>query len=37
MVSFNRVVLVCNLTRNPQLKVTPNEVPVCNFPIAVKR
>jgi single-strand DNA-binding protein len=37
MVSFNRVVLGGNLTRDPELKVTPTGVPVCNFPIAVNR
>jgi single-strand DNA-binding protein len=37
MVSFNRVVLAGNLTKDPELRVTPNGVPVCNFPIAVNR
>ena len=37
MVSFNRVVLGGNLTRDPELRVTQNGVPVCNFPIAVNR
>ena len=37
MVSFNRVVLAGNLTRDPELRVTQNGVPVCNFPIAVNR
>src|SRR3712207_3548992 len=37
MVSFNRVVLAGNLTRDPELRFTQNGVPVCNFPIAVDR
>jgi single-strand DNA-binding protein len=37
MVSFNRVVLGGNLTKDPELRVTQNGVPVCNFPIAVNR
>jgi single-strand DNA-binding protein len=37
MVSFNRVVLAGNLTKDPELRVTSNGVPVCNFPIAVDR
>jgi single-strand DNA-binding protein len=37
MVSFNRVVLAGNLTRDPELRVTPNGVPVCSFSIAVNR
>ncbi len=37
MVSFNRVVLGGNLTRDPELRFTQNGVPVCNFPIAVNR
>jgi single-strand DNA-binding protein len=37
MVSFNRVVLAGNLTKDPELRVTQNGVPVCNFPIAVNR
>ncbi len=37
MVSFNRVVLAGNLTRDPELRFTQNGVPVCNFPIAVNR
>jgi single-strand DNA-binding protein len=37
MVSFNRVVLAGNLTKDPELRVTQNGVPVCNFPIAVDR
>ena len=37
MVSFNRVVLAGNLTRDPELRVTQNGVAVCDFPIAVNR
>jgi single-strand DNA-binding protein len=37
MVSFNRVVLAGNLTRDPELRFTQNGVTVCNFPIAVDR
>jgi single-strand DNA-binding protein len=37
MVSFNRVVLAGNLTRDPELRFTGNGVPVCGFGIAVNR
>jgi len=37
MVSFNRVVLAGNLTKDPELRFTQNGVPICNFPIAVNR
>jgi single-strand DNA-binding protein len=37
MVSFNRVVLAGNLTRDPELRFTQNGVAVCTFPIAVNR
>jgi single-strand DNA-binding protein len=37
MVSFNRVVLAGNLTKDPELRFTQNGVPVCTFPIAVNR
>jgi single-strand DNA-binding protein len=37
MVSFNRVVLAGNLTRDPELRVIQNGVPVCSFSIAVNR
>ena len=37
MVSFNRAVLVGNLTRDPELRMTQNGVPVCSFSIAVNR
>ena len=35
MVSFNRVVLAGNLTRDPELRFTNNGIPVCEFGIAV--
>lgn len=35
--SLNRVVLVGRLTRDPELKYTPNGVAVANFTIAVNR
>ena len=37
MVSFNRVVLAGNLTRDPELRFTSNGIPVCEFGIAVNR
>jgi single-strand DNA-binding protein len=37
MVSFNRVVLAGNLTRDPELRFTQNGVPVSSFSIAVNR
>lgn len=35
MPSYNRVVLVGNLTRDPELRYTPNGTPVANLTIAV--
>lgn len=37
MASLNRVVLVGNLTRDPELRATPNGYTVANFGIAVNR
>src|SRR5918994_772825 len=37
MVSFNRVVVAGNLTRDPELRFTQKGVPVANFSIAVNR
>jgi single-strand DNA-binding protein len=37
MVSFNRVVLAGNLTRDPELRFTQERVPVAGFGIAVNR
>jgi len=37
MSSFNRVLLLGNLTRDPQLSYTPNQKAVCDFGIATNR
>ena len=37
MVSFNRVILAGNLTRDPELRFTNDGVPVCSFGLAVNR
>jgi single-strand DNA-binding protein len=37
MASFNRVILVGNLTRDPQLSYTPSNTPVCEFGLAMNR
>ena len=37
MVAFNRVILIGNLTRNPELRYTPSGTPVANFGLAVSR
>ena len=37
MASFNKVLLMGNLTRNPQLSYTPNQTAVCDFGIATNR
>ena len=37
MVGFNKVVLIGNLTRNPELRYTPSGTPVANFGLAVNR
>jgi single-strand DNA-binding protein len=37
MSSFNRVILLGNLTRDPQLKFLPNQTPVVEFGIATNR
>ena len=34
---MNKVILVGRLTRDPELKTTPNGVSVCSFTIAVNR
>ncbi len=36
-VSYNRVILAGNLTRDPELRFTQEGVPVCDFGIAVNR
>lgn len=37
MPAYNKVLLMGNLTRDPQLKYLPNQTPVCDFGIAVNR
>jgi single-strand DNA-binding protein len=37
MASFNRVILMGNLTRDPELRVTQSGVSVCKFAIATSR
>lgn len=37
MSSFNRVILVGNLTREPELRVTPRGTAICQFGIATNR
>ena len=37
MVSFNRVILAGNMTRDPELRFTNDGIPVCSFGIAVNR
>jgi single-strand DNA-binding protein len=37
MASFNRIILVGNLTRDPQLSYTPQNTAVCKFGIATNR
>lgn len=37
MASFNKVILVGNLTRDPELRSTPNGTSVCRFALAVSR
>ena len=37
MVSFNKVILAGNLTRDPELRFTSGGIPVCDFGIAVNR
>ena len=37
MASLNKVILIGNLTADPELKRTPNGVSVCRFTIAVNR
>ena len=35
--AFNKVILIGNITKDPELKQTPNGVSVCSFDIAVNR
>ncbi|NKB81180.1 MAG: single-stranded DNA-binding protein [Nitrospirales bacterium] len=37
MLGFNKVILIGNLTRNPELRYTPNGTAVANFALAVNR
>ncbi len=37
MVSFNKVILMGNLTRDPEVRWTPNGAAVANFAIAINR
>ncbi|MCZ6581411.1 MAG: single-stranded DNA-binding protein, partial [Nitrospirae bacterium] len=37
MVGFNKVILIGNLTRNPELRYTPSGTPVANFGLAINR
>ena len=37
MVSFNKVILAGNITRDPELRFTQGGVPVCSFGLAVNR
>ena len=37
MANFNKVILLGNLTRDPQLQYLPNDTPVCDFGLAVNR
>ena len=37
MASYNKVILMGNLTRDPQLKTLPSETVVCDFGLAVNR
>lgn len=37
MAYLNKVFLIGNLTRDPELRVTPKGTPICNFGLAVNR
>ncbi len=37
MADFNRVIIVGNLTRDPELRFLPNGTPVCQLGVAVNR
>lgn len=37
MADFNRVIIVGNLTRDPELRFLPNGTPVCKLSVAVNR
>ncbi len=37
MANYNKVFLIGNLTRDPQLRYTPSQTPVCEFGLAMNR
>lgn len=37
MASYNKVLLMGNLTRDPELTYTPSQMPICKFGLAVSR
>jgi len=37
MANYNKVMLIGNLTRDPQLRYTPSQMAVCDFGLAVNR
>jgi single-strand DNA-binding protein len=37
MASYNKVILMGNLTRDPELRFTPSNMPICKFGMAVNR
>jgi single-strand DNA-binding protein len=37
MASFNKVILIGNLTADPELRQTPTGISVCRFTIAINR
>jgi len=37
MANYNKVLLIGNLTRDPQMRVTPSQTPVVDFGLAVNR
>jgi single-strand DNA-binding protein len=37
MASYNKVILMGNLTRDPELRFTANNMPICKFGLAVNR
>lgn len=37
MPSYNKLILVGHVTRDPELRYTPNNIPVCKFGLAVNR
>src|SRR4051812_31652006 len=34
LMSFNKIILIGNLGRDPELRYTPSGTPVCSFPVA---